>query len=140
MPILKKLYYAEKGKGAFCNGKRISVSKTNTLKRCLMIFDAKLKKDTDMKVKLLKRLAPITWRTRIYGVAVYHNLLVAEGKSEINIDFDSHPWDHSAALLIVEEAGGKVTGIDGKKWNPYIKNYVSSNGKIHKKLLNVLKN
>ncbi len=139
LPVLKRLYYAEKGKGAFCNGKRIKVNNETDLKKCLFMFDAKLRSKTDMKIRILKKLAKLTWRFRVYGAAVYHSLLVAEGKAGLNIDFDSNSWDHSAALLMVEEAGGKVTDINGKKWNPYMEDYIASNGKIHSKVLNVLK-
>jgi myo-inositol-1(or 4)-monophosphatase len=138
-PVLKKLYYAEKGKGVFCNGKRIKVNNKTNLKKCLFIFDAKLRKKTNMKIKLLKKLAKLTWRFRIFGVAIYHNILIAEGKAGVNIDFDSNPWDHSATLLMVEEAGGKVTDLKGNRWTPNIKDYVATNGKVHNKILNVLK-
>jgi len=140
LPILKKLYYAEKGKGAFCNGKRIKVSNETNPNKCFLVFDAKLRKKTDRKIKILKRLSKQTWRLRIYGVAIYHNILVAEGKAGVNIDFDSNPWDHSATLLMVEEAGGKATDLKGRRWTPEVKNYIASNGKIHNKILNVLKN
>ena len=139
LPILKKFYYAERGKGAFCNGKKIRVNNEKVLKRCMYVFDAKLRDKTDMKVNILKKLAKLTWRFRVYGAAVYHNLLVADGKVGFNIDFDSHPWDHSAALLIVEEAGGKVTDTNGKKWNSYTKDYIASNGKVHDKVLRIIK-
>jgi len=92
-----------------------------------------------MKIGLLKKLAKLTWRLRIHGVAVYNNILVAEGKAGLNIDFESHSWDHSAVLLMVEEAGGKVTDLNGKKWSPNTKSYLASNGKVHNKVLNVLK-
>jgi len=139
MPFLKKLYYAEKGKGAFCNGKRINVNNETKLKKCLFIFDAKLRTQTDTKIQILKKLAKLTWRLRIYGVAVYNNILVAEGQAGLNIDFDSNSWDHAAALLLVEEAGGKVTDLKGKRWTPEIKDYVASNGKIHDKILKLVK-
>ncbi len=140
LPFLKKLYYTEKGKGAFCNGKKIRVNNETRLKKCLVIFDAKLRTRTNMKIKMLKKLAKRVWRFRVFGVAVYHNILIAEGKASINIDHDSHPWDHCAALLIVEEAGGKVTDLNGKRWTPDIKDYIATNGKVHDKILNVLKN
>jgi myo-inositol-1(or 4)-monophosphatase len=139
MPFLKRLYYTEKGKGAFCNGKRIQVNNETKLKKCLFIFDSKLRTKTDTKLKILNKLAKLTWRFRVYGVAVYNNILVAEGKAEINMDFDSNSWDHAATLLLVEEAGGKVTDLNGKRWTTNIKDYVVSNGKIHNKILNVLK-
>jgi len=139
LPVLDRLYYAEKGKGAFLNGKRIRVNNEEKLKKCLMIFDAKIRTKTDMKMDILRKLAKLTWRFRVYGAAVYHNLMVAEGKAGLNIDFDSNSWDHSAVLLMVEEAGGKATDLKGNKWNPYMKSYVASNGKVHSRVLNVLK-
>ena len=139
LPILKKFYYAEMGKGAFCNGKKIRVNNEKVLKRCMYVFDAKLRDKTNMKVNILKKLAKLTWRFRVYGAAVYHNLLIADGKAGFNIDFDSNQWDHAAALLIVEEAGGKVTDINGKKWNSYTKDYIASNGKVHDKVLRIIK-
>lgn len=139
LPFLKRLYYAEKGKGAFCNRKRIKVSNERNPGKCMFLFDAKVRSKTDKKISILKRLAKSTWRLRVFGVSVYNNILVAEGKAVLNIDFESKPWDHSAALLMVEEAGGKVTGFDGKRWTPEITEYIASNGKIHNKILNVLK-
>lgn len=139
LPILKKLYYAEKGKGAFCNGKRIRVNNEKNLRKCLFIFDGKLKIKTNMKMRILKKLVKLTWNLRMWGAAIYDILLVAEGKAGVNIGFDSKLWDYSAALLIVEEAGGKVTDSKGKRWTPTIKDYVASNGKVHYKVLNVLK-
>jgi len=139
MPVLKRLYYTEKGKGAFCNGERIKVNNESNLKKAIFTFDVKLKIQTRKKIRYLNRFAKRTWRLRMYGVAIYNNIMVAEGVSTFNIDFDSHPWDHSAALLLVEEAGGKVTDLNGKRWTPQTKDYVSSNGKVHDKVLNVLK-
>ncbi len=138
-PYLKKLYYAEKGKRAFCNEKRVKVNNEKNLKKCLFIFDAKLRTGTNKKIKMLRKLAKRTWRLRVFGVAIYHNILVAEGKAGFNIDHDSNPWDHSAALLIVEEAGGKVTDLKGNRWTPEVKDYIASNSKVHEKVLNVLK-
>ena len=138
-PMLKKLYYAEKGKGSFCNGKRIKVNNEKDLKKSMFIFDAKIREKTDMKLDILRILAPLTWRMRIWGVAVYNNILVAEGQAVLNIDFDSHPWDHSAALLIVEEAGGKVTDLKGRRWTPYVRDYIASNGKVHDRVLGIIK-
>ncbi len=139
LPALKKLYWAEKGKGAFCNGKSIKVNNEKNLKKCLFTFDAKLRIGTNIKIKILKNLSPLTWRLRIWGVAIYHNILVAEGIIAFNIDFNSNPWDHSATLLMVEEAGGKATDLKGRRWAPEVKDYVASNGKVHHKVLNVLK-
>ncbi len=139
MPTLNRLYYAEKGKGAYCNGKRIKVNNEKKLRNSIAIFDSKLRDKAKIKLNILEKIAKVVWRIRIYGAAIYHNLLVAEGKVGLNIDFNSNPWDHSAALLIVEEAGGKVTTLKGKKWNAYTKDYIASNGKLHDKVLKIIR-
>ena len=138
-PALNKLYYAEKGKGAYRNGKRIKVKKESCIKNCLFIYDAKLRGKTEKKLRILEKLAKSAWRLRIYGVATYHNIFIAEGHAAFNIDFDSKIWDYAASLLIVQEAGGKVTDLDGKPWTPDTSTYLASNGKIHNKILNVIK-
>jgi len=138
-PVLKKLYYTKKGKGSFCNEKRIKVNNEKKLKKCLFLFDVKLRSKTDMKIKMLKNLSKQTWRLRMYGVATYNLISVAEGYAAFTVDFDSNIWDHSAGFLLVEEAGGKVTDLNGKKWTYYTRDYVASNSKVHDKVLNVLK-
>ena len=117
----------------------MKVNNETKLKKCLCIFDAKLREETNRKLAVLKKLAKAVWRFRVFGAAIYHNILVAEGFAGINIDHDSNPWDHCAALLMVEEAGGKVTDFNGKRWTPDIKDYIATNGKVHIKILNVLK-
>jgi len=139
LPVLKRMYIAEKGKGAFCNGKRMKVNSVNQLNRSMMMYDAKITLKTNERLRLLKKLAKIVWRVRIWGVAVYNNLLIAEGNAEFNLNFNSNIWDHAAALLILEEAGGRVTDLKGKPWTPNIKNYISSNGKVHDKILKLVR-
>jgi len=140
MPVLNRLYYGELGKGAFCNGRRLKVNNNDNIRKSLFMYDVKLKADTDWKVKMLKNISKHTWHLRMHGAAVYNLVTVAEGKADFALDFDSNSWDHSAGFLMIEEAGGKVTDLNGKKWTPYIKGYVASNGKIHEKVLKVLNN
>jgi len=139
LPIVDKMYYAEKGKGAFCNGNKINVSNKDKIEECILVYDSRISKRTNEKIKILAKLGRKTDYARMYGAAIYGLSTVAEGNAEIKIDFDSNPWDHSAGLLIVEEAGGKVSGLNGEKWNPYIKDYLATNGKVHAKVLNVIK-
>jgi myo-inositol-1(or 4)-monophosphatase len=139
MPVLDKLYYAEKGKGAFCNGKRIKVNSISNLRKSLFLYDVKLRSNTNKKIRFLKTIAKQAWRLRMYGAAIYNLVSVANGTAAFAIDFDSHSWDHSAGFLLIEEAGGKVTGLNGKKWTPETKDYVASNGRVHDNVLKVLK-
>ncbi|MEA2037762.1 MAG: inositol monophosphatase [Nanoarchaeota archaeon] len=139
MPVLEKLCWAEKGKGSYCNGKRISVSRDKDLKKCMVCFDSDFKRESTKKIKMVRNLSKRVWGIRAWGVAIYNNLLVAEGKAGVCIDFGSNPWDHSAALLMIEEAGGKVTDLKGDRWTTEIEDYVATNGKVHSKVLNVIK-
>ncbi|MBW2989910.1 inositol monophosphatase [Candidatus Woesearchaeota archaeon] len=138
LPFLKRLYLSEKGKGAFCNGKRIRVSEEKDTKNCMFVFNSHLRKKPGRKIRALRKLAGKTRDFRVFGVSVYNNILVAEGMAGFNIDFDSHSWDHSAALLTVEEAGGKVTDLCGNKWDAETKDYLASNGHIHDKILKII--
>jgi myo-inositol-1(or 4)-monophosphatase len=139
LPFLKRLYFAQKGKGAYCNNRKIHVDKNTKLKKCIFLFDVHLNKRTTLKLKYLKKLSPLTWRLRNFGAAIYNIISVAAGDASFCIDFDSNPWDHSASFLILEEAGGKVTNLKGNKWQPETKDYLASNGRVHQKVLNVLK-
>jgi myo-inositol-1(or 4)-monophosphatase len=139
MPCLDRLYTAQKGRGAFCNQKKIHVNNEANLKNCLFLFDVNLRKRTKIKLEYLKKLSPITWRLRNFGAAIYNIVSVAQGDVSFAIDFDSNPWDHSAAFLILEEAGGRITDLEGNKWLPETKDYLASNRKLHSKVLNVLK-
>ncbi|MFH1641305.1 MAG: inositol monophosphatase [Nanoarchaeota archaeon] len=139
LPSLDKMYIAVKGNGATCNNKPIKVNNVKTLHGSNFIFDAKLNRRSNMKLKLLKKISQITKKSaRIFGVSVYNNMLIAEGMASINIDFDSHIWDHSAALLIIEESGGKVTDLKGNSWSPEIKHFIATNGLLHDKILKLI--
>ena len=65
---------------------------------------------------------------------------VAAGRFEGFFEHSLSAWDTAAGYLIVEEAGGKVTDMDGNKYSPYQKKLVATNGLIHDELLDVIHN
>jgi myo-inositol-1(or 4)-monophosphatase len=67
------------------------------------------------------------------------SMMVASGKADGYILYRPKPCDIAAAGLIVEEAGGKVTDLEGNPWTPYSRSFVATNGKIHDELLSRLK-
>jgi len=75
-------------------------------------------------------------RTRGLG-DFYQHVLVAEGAGEIAIDRVVHPWDIAALQVIVEEAGGRATGLGGER-SIHAGSLVSSNGLVHDAALDVL--
>lgn len=137
-PVLCITAVAEKGRGSFMNGKRIKVSNKKTLDHSFVLFEFSYA-DRMEKVGFLKRLVHKTIDVRNFGSAIYNLLIVACGKCEGYVVLTTNEWDIAAGFLIVEEAGGKVTDLQGNKWDPYIKDYIASNGNIHNKVLTVIK-
>lgn len=133
LPYFGEIYTAETGKGAYLNGERIHVSDTN-LSDSLMIYDTKLRVNKDPMIACLDRLVHKVFIIRMFGCSTWDLCLIAKGQAEFNIDFTAKPWDMAAGALIVEEAGGKVTDLQGNPWNAYIKGYIASNGKIHNEI------
>jgi len=146
-PAMNEVVYATKGGGCFCNaasrqaagfiGERIYASKVDKLDDSLMLyggFNIFVKRGM---LELFMELANRTWIQRGYADYFGH-ILLAKGCSELMVEPAIAPWDLAAIKVIVEEAGGKLTDFDG---NPtiYSDTAISSNGRIHGELLDVIK-
>jgi myo-inositol-1(or 4)-monophosphatase len=138
LPYFNEIYRAERGKGAYLNNEKISVSGVD-LGKAMMIYDTKLRFSKDTMLATLGDLVGETFIIRMFGCATWDLCLIAKGQAEFNVDFTNKPWDIAAGALIVEEAGGKVTDLQGNMWSPYSQGYISSNGKIHKHILKLVK-
>jgi myo-inositol-1(or 4)-monophosphatase len=141
-PIRKELFTAEKGRGAFLNGKRISVTKTSNLKDSLLVtgfyYDRgkpMLQTVENIRRFLLKKVLGI----RRLGSAALDLCNVACGRMDGFWEFFLNTWDFAAGMLLIEEAGGRVTGKKGKKKGLKSGFIVASNKKIHSKMLKVIK-
>mgnify|MGYP001609910702 CR=1 FL=1 len=134
LPIFDMMITAEKGKGAYINGKRISTENKRAFKKMLLFFEFTYK-GRGKKVNFLKQFIGQRVDLRNFGCAVYHLMLVAVGKADGYMIFYTNSWDIAAGFLIVEEAGGKVTDFKGKKWSLEGRQFVASNGKVHNELL-----
>ena len=133
-PFLKLIAVAEKGKGAFLNGKRIKVSNKKETNHSFILFEYSYSKRSE-KLAFLQKLVDKIIDVRNFGCAVYGLLLIASGKSDGYIILSTNEWDVAAGFILVEEAGGKITDLKGRKWGFDDMKYVISNGKIHSKLL-----
>ena len=136
MPYSDELYCAEKGKGAYFNGEPIHVSE-RTMENAMVIFDSTLHPDAE-RTNFLSVLVDETFGLRISGSAVWNLTRVAMGIADLIVEYGDKPWDFAAGGLMVEEAGGKLTTLDGDKWSPYIQGYLASNGKLHDEVLQLL--
>jgi myo-inositol-1(or 4)-monophosphatase len=137
VPYMDEIYTAEKGKGAYLNGEKIRVSDIG-LNDALMIYDTKLRASDKPMIESLSRLVNEVFIIRMFGCAMWDLGLIARGKAELSVNFTYKPWDIAAAALIIEESKGKVTDLQGNPWTPYSNGYISSNGKVHDEVLNIL--
>lgn len=140
-PITNELFFAEKGKGAFLNNQKISVSKRK-LKHALLCTGFAYKRDHWMHNNL-KNIGAILARgaqgVRIDGTAALDLCYVACSKFDGFWESNLHSWDIAAGCLIVEEANGKVTNDKGNPWKIYDKNIVASNKIVDKDILKIIK-
>jgi histidinol-phosphatase len=129
-------WWAYRGEGAYRNGKRIHVSNVDTLAKA-MIFTTGTgpKKDPAMRAKL-RLLADTAKSGRAIG-GFWQHMLVAEGAIEVAVDLTSQAWDLAPLGIIVEEAGGRSTSVSGER-TIYSGELVSTNGKLHDKVLKIL--
>jgi myo-inositol-1(or 4)-monophosphatase len=136
-PIMDRLAFAERGKGAFLNEQKMKVSAEPELTGKSFVHldcDYKLAPLRDWLIKNKDCYAPT-----IYS-SVYVSLLVAAGEFSGEVFEYRHPWDGAAVKVIVEEAGGKVTDILGKeqRYDREINGFIAANSAIHKQLVDAI--
>ncbi|MGZ7032957.1 MAG: inositol monophosphatase family protein [Thermoanaerobaculia bacterium] len=111
-PALHQRWWASAGEGAFCNGRRITVSRVAELEHAQLCYDSVEDFDqfglTDSFLALARQCA----RSRAFG-DFWSHMLVAEGAAEIAIEPAVSVWDMAAIQIIVEEAGGRFTDLTG---------------------------
>ena len=113
-PYLDEMFTAERGKGAFLNGKPIHVSR-NPLSEGIVLFgtapyyEELSRKSFDLAYEYFRQALDI----RRSGSAAIDLCSIAAGRAEVYFELRLSPWDYAAGSLIVEEAGGVVTTVDG---------------------------
>src|SRR3989338_132292 len=137
-----ELFCAQKGKGAFLNGKPIRVNKADTLKKSLLITGFYYSRGMEV-VETLDAVKRFLFQhilgIRRLGAAALDLCYVASGRAAGYWEYELSPWDFAAGKLIVEEAGGRVSGRHCEEL-PWDKRHfiVASNGKIHRRMLAVI--
>lgn len=135
-PALGLRWQAARGGGAFCGSRRLRVSDIRDLAQA-QIFHGDLSGNAETAPPPgISSLFSRCQRTRGFG-DFYQHVLVAEGAGEFAIDPTVKPWDIAALQVIVEEAGGRATTLDGRR-TVYDGSLVTSNGLIHDEALRLL--
>lgn len=131
-PTRDELFSAERGSGSFLNGQRVYVSGTQTLENALVAtgFPSR-RRHQNVNVHFYYQLAMLTHGVRRAGAAAIDLAYVACGRLDAFWEFGLNPWDLAAGTLIVEEAGGRWTDMQGKSAGIRAPHLLASNGILH---------
>lgn len=130
-------WWASKGNGSFYGGKQIKCSTIDALDESLALHSSLFGVESGKYNEQMFKLFSTTPRQRAFG-DFYNHMIVANGCAEFAIDFGLKPWDVAPLKIIVEEAGGTLTSLNGEN-TIYESNIVSSNGVMHDTVLGYFK-
>jgi myo-inositol-1(or 4)-monophosphatase len=140
-PTRKELFTAERGQGAYLNGTPLAVSDATEVLESLLVtgFPYDVHKHTGDLVGLFGAFLGRARAVRRLGSAALDLCYVAAGRFEGFWEQHLKPWDVSAGALIVVEAGGRVTGMDGSPFSAAAGHLVATNGGIHEEMLAIIR-
>jgi myo-inositol-1(or 4)-monophosphatase len=139
-PARGEMFAAEKGSGAYLNQRRLHVSKTAQLADSLLATGfPSHKRHKNPNIHFYHQITLRTHGVRRAGSAALDLASVASGRFDGFWEFNLNPWDLSAGVLLVEEAGGQVTGFFGQAFRLADRDVVATNGLIHADLLREFK-
>ncbi|HAL62320.1 MAG TPA: inositol monophosphatase [Chloroflexi bacterium] len=140
-PLRDEFFYAQKGEGATLNDKGVKVSTTHRLISSLLAtgFPYQRVAIPDNNVPEFSRLVTRVQGIRRGGSAALDLAYVAAGRLDGYWEMHLSPWDWAGGGLLVEEAGGVVTDLEGGPWSPFKRGIVATNGRIHEELISELK-
>ncbi|MBP3489274.1 MAG: inositol monophosphatase [Roseburia sp.] len=141
-PYTDELYYAGAGKGAYKNGKKISVSAVCDMEHSLISIGTSpyYHEYAENNFEVFKKIFLQCEDIRRSGSAALDLARVAEGSCEAYFERNLKIWDYAAGMLLVEEAGGKVTDYAGTRigTDVTVNDVVAGNFKLQEALLNIL--
>jgi myo-inositol-1(or 4)-monophosphatase len=140
-PLRDELFEAQKGEGSLVNGQLIRVSRTDRLERALVAtgFPYDIRERLPETTARLARVLGVVQGVRRAGSAALDMCYVACGRLDGFFEENLKPWDTAAGLLIITEAGGRITTFEGGEYDLYSPNILASNEILHGKLMNCLK-
>lgn len=147
LPKIDELFVSLKGQGAKENGQPIQVSQETQLENCFIYTHLPTYKRQGIKKEVvwqqLEKITASAYRLRTFQADVISLCWLAKGAVDgvVFLLEDEHWWDMAAGLLMVEEAGGRVTDLDGRpiKHRNLNRGIIASNAKIHDQLISLLK-
>ena len=140
MPMINDLFWAEVGGGAWRNGDRLHVSDVNQLSMARVEIDFSGPPERVETLARTSRIITTAGQIRCHCAAVVGLCSIASGDADAYVHVTLHPWDYAASQLIIEEAGGKATRLDGTPVHLFDKRkgFLASNGLLHTELQQTL--
>jgi histidinol-phosphatase len=142
-PALHQRWYAWRGGGAWASGavgaeapRRIEVSRVAEVAEAQILYGSGSSIDASDRAPGFRALLDGAWRERGFG-DFWGYALVAEGAAEAMVEVDLAPWDAAAPMLLVEEAGGRVTDFDGRR-SFEGGTFLATNGRLHETIRRAL--
>jgi len=137
-PTRGEMFAAERGSGAFLNGKRIQVSPCKSVEDSLVAtgFPSR-RRHLSVNIHFYYQLAMLSHGVRRAGSAAIDLAYVACGRLDAFWEFGLKPWDQAAGILLVEEAGGRTSGMRGEPTSVSGPNLLADNGLLHGELITV---
>ena len=139
-PLRDEMFSSARGEGAFLNGTKIQVSETGEIGNALLGtgFPPQLRGD-ELIFEYWKRCSIEARALRRTGSTALNMAYVAAGRFDGWWSLDNHVWDVAAGIVLIEEAGGRLSNRDGSRYDPFTPDSVASNGGLHSELLRLLK-
>ena len=139
-PMRDELFSAQKGLGAYLNGKQIKVSQVDTLIKSLLAtgfpYDRKMSNKNNMNY--FHGLLMASQEVRRDGSAALDLCYVAAGRLDGFWELKLKPWDVAAGSLVVHEAGGMISDLSGNRFDMHDEEILASNGRIHRQMIDIL--
>jgi myo-inositol-1(or 4)-monophosphatase len=140
-PTRDELFAAERGRGAWCNDRPLRVSRIDRLEKALVVsgFPYDVRERMEAYLPAWRAFLSHTQGVRRLGSASLDMACVASGRMDGFWEAGLHPWDTAAGWILIEEAGGTVTRMDGTPYDNFSGSLLCSNGAIHEEMLAVLR-
>jgi myo-inositol-1(or 4)-monophosphatase len=135
-PMLEHMFYAQRGAGAYLNSNRLQVSSSDRLIDCVVLLDwprDQILRET--AARFLTRVAPSVDTVRSRGSAALGLCYVAAGWADAYYQYTLKSWDVAAGVLLVEEAGGRISDLRGQPARLNGGDWLATNGLVHHQIL-----
>ncbi len=141
LPILNETFCAAQGQGAHLNGQRIQTTSNVEMENALVAtgFPYSIDRDVDEVLAPLRRILVAARGVRRPGSAATDLAYLACGRYDAFYELGLKPWDTAAGLVLVQEAGGRVTRFDGSPYAPGDRDILATNKYMHPEMVRILK-